>query len=160
MGRDYRCSALALEGAAAHTCRVNQRRRTQPLRIINILRNPPEKLSIRRGLCRATALFTVHCQIILTNFVASRQLVLTVATVSSLTIEGNTMINKNQVQGTLKDAAGKIQKEAGKLMNNPKQEAQGMQKQSEGKAQKAMGDATEVVRDAKDALKDSIKNKG
>ena len=67
------------------------------------------------------------------------------------------MINKNQVQGTLKDAAGKIQKETGKLMGNPKQEAQGMQKQSEGKAQKAAGDVKEMVQDAKDTLKGAVK---
>lgn len=63
------------------------------------------------------------------------------------------MINKNQIQGTLKDAAGKIQKETGKLMDNPKQEAKGMMKQSEGKAQKAAGDVKAALQDAKDAVK-------
>ena len=67
------------------------------------------------------------------------------------------MINKNQVQGILKDGAGKIQKENGKLMDNPKQEAKGIQKQSEGKAQKAVGDANEMVQDTKDTLKGTVK---
>lgn len=67
------------------------------------------------------------------------------------------MINKNQVKGTLKDAAGKIQEEAGKLIGNPSQEAKGLKKQVEGKAEKALGDIKEVVKHAKDAFKDAVK---
>lgn len=67
------------------------------------------------------------------------------------------MINKNQVKGTLKDAAGKVQEEAGKLIGNPSQEAKGLKKQVEGKAEKALGDVKEVARNAKEALKDAVK---
>lgn len=67
------------------------------------------------------------------------------------------MVNKNQVKGAIKDAAGKVQKEAGKLIGNPSQEAKGLQKQVEGKAEKAWGDVKEVVKNAKDALKDAVK---
>jgi uncharacterized protein YjbJ (UPF0337 family) len=41
-------------------------------------------------------------------------------------------MNKDQVQGTLKDMAGKIQEEAGKLIGSKKQQARGLKKQAEG----------------------------
>ena len=57
-------------------------------------------------------------------------------------------MNKNQVQGTVKDVAGKVQEEAGKLVGNKEQEAKGLQKQVEGKAEKRLGDVKELVKDA------------
>ena len=47
-------------------------------------------------------------------------------------------MNKDQVQGTLKDMAGKIQEEAGKLVGSKKQQAKGLKKQAEGKIQKGI----------------------
>lgn len=58
------------------------------------------------------------------------------------------MVNKNQVKGTLKDVAGKVQEEAGKLVGNKEQQAKGLLKQVEGKAEKTLGDVKEVVKDA------------
>ncbi len=58
------------------------------------------------------------------------------------------MVNKSQVKGVIKDAAGKVQEEAGKLVGNKEQEAKGLKKQVEGKAEKKLGDAKEVVKDA------------
>ena len=57
-------------------------------------------------------------------------------------------MNKNQVNGTVKDLTGKVQEEAGKLVGNKEQQAKGLIKQVEGKAEKALGDAKEVVKDA------------
>lgn len=58
-------------------------------------------------------------------------------------------MNKDQVKGAVKDAAGKVQQKAGDLAGNHKQEAKGLAKQAEGKTQKAVGDAKEAVKDAR-----------
>jgi uncharacterized protein YjbJ (UPF0337 family) len=67
------------------------------------------------------------------------------------------MLNENQVKGTVKNIAGKIQAEAGKLVGNREQQAKGLQKQVVGKAQKHLGDVKEVVKDAKAALQQAVK---
>ncbi len=67
------------------------------------------------------------------------------------------MLNENQVKGTVKNLAGKVQEEAGKLVGNREQQAKGLQKQVAGKAEKHLGDVKEVVKDAKDALRQAIK---
>ena len=53
-------------------------------------------------------------------------------------------MNKDQVKGTLKDAAGKVQQAAGKAIDSDKQQLAGMKKQVEGKAQKAVGDVKDA----------------
>ncbi|MBC7699307.1 CsbD family protein [Aquabacterium sp.] len=57
-------------------------------------------------------------------------------------------MNKDQVKGAVKDAAGKVQQKAGDMVGNHKQEAKGLAKQAEGKTQKAFGDAKEAIKDA------------
>jgi len=57
-------------------------------------------------------------------------------------------MNKDQVKGTVKDAAGKVQEKAGEVVGSPKHEAKGLLKQAEGKTQKAVGDVKEAVKDA------------
>ena len=49
-------------------------------------------------------------------------------------------MNKNQVEGALKDAAGKVQQKTGALVGSDKQQVKGLVKQVEGKTQKAVGD--------------------
>ena len=49
-------------------------------------------------------------------------------------------MNKDQVKGAVKDAAGKVQRKAGEAMGSNKQQAKGMAKQAEGKMQKTAGD--------------------
>lgn len=56
------------------------------------------------------------------------------------------MMNKDQVNGTLKDLAGKVQEEAGKLVGNKQQQAKGLLRQVEGNAEKKLGDAKEVIK--------------
>ena len=56
-------------------------------------------------------------------------------------------MNKDQVKGTVKDAAGKVQSKAGELTGSTEQQAKGMAKQFEGKTQKKVGDAKEVMKD-------------
>jgi len=57
-------------------------------------------------------------------------------------------MNKNQVKGTVKDVAGKVQEETGKLVGNKEQQAKGLLKQVEGKAEKKLGDVKEIVKDS------------
>ena len=57
-------------------------------------------------------------------------------------------MNKDQIKGTAKDIAGKVQEEVGKLIGSKEQQAQGLGKQISGNAQKIYGDAKEVIKDA------------
>ena len=61
-------------------------------------------------------------------------------------------MNNDQVKGSLKDAAGKVQEQAGKLVGSEEQQAKGNAKQVEGKVQKTYGDAKENVKDRIDTL--------
>ena len=55
-------------------------------------------------------------------------------------------MNKDQVKGAVKEAAGKVQTKAGEAMGSNKQQAKGMAKQVAGKAQKAVGNVKESSR--------------
>lgn len=66
------------------------------------------------------------------------------------------MLNRNQVNGTVKDLAGQVQEQVGKLVGNREQEAKGWLKHVAGKAERRLGDAKEVIKDARDALKDAV----
>jgi uncharacterized protein YjbJ (UPF0337 family) len=57
-------------------------------------------------------------------------------------------MNKDQVQGSVKDAAGKVQRKIGEATGSEKQQAKGLGKQVEGKAQKAFGNAKESLKDS------------
>lgn len=56
-------------------------------------------------------------------------------------------MNKDQVEGSVKDAAGKVQRKIGEAVGSEKQQAKGLGKQMEGKAQKAVGNAKEALKD-------------
>jgi uncharacterized protein YjbJ (UPF0337 family) len=57
-------------------------------------------------------------------------------------------LNKDQVKGSIKDAAGKMQRKTGEAFGNANQEAKGLAKQAEGKTEKAAGDARKAVKDS------------
>lgn len=57
-------------------------------------------------------------------------------------------MNKNQVKGTLKTVAGKVQSQAGELVGSNEQRLKGASKQAQGKAQKLTGDLQQAVHDA------------
>jgi uncharacterized protein YjbJ (UPF0337 family) len=61
-------------------------------------------------------------------------------------------VNKDQVKGSAKDIAGKIQEQVGKLTDDKEQQARGIGKQVAGKTQKKFGDAKEATKDAIDDL--------
>jgi uncharacterized protein YjbJ (UPF0337 family) len=57
-------------------------------------------------------------------------------------------MNKDQVKGTAKNVAGKIQEKAGKIVGSPEQQVKGLGKQIAGKTQKNIGDVEESIKDA------------
>jgi uncharacterized protein YjbJ (UPF0337 family) len=52
-------------------------------------------------------------------------------------------MNRDQVKGNMKDAAGKVQRKVGEAIDSRKQIVKGAAKQAEGKIQKAVGDTRE-----------------
>jgi uncharacterized protein YjbJ (UPF0337 family) len=72
-------------------------------------------------------------------------------------LEENTVgINKDQVEGRVKEGAGKAQEVAGRITRNRTQEAKGALKKNIGAAQAKVGDVTEEVKGSiKDAEKEA-----
>ena len=58
-------------------------------------------------------------------------------------------MNKDQVKGSVKEVAGKVQKSVGDIVGNPTQQSKGAAKELQGKAQQVLGDAKELVKDAR-----------
>lgn len=52
-------------------------------------------------------------------------------------------MNKDQVKGSVKQAAGKVQQKTGEVIGSEKQQGKGIAKQVEGKIQKSVGDLKE-----------------
>ena len=50
-------------------------------------------------------------------------------------------MNRDQVKGSVKDAAGKIQRKVGEMTGSATQQVKGAAKQVEGKIQKGIGNA-------------------
>lgn len=61
-------------------------------------------------------------------------------------------MNKDQVKGTVKDIAGKVQEKTGQALGSKEQQAKGIVKQVEGQSQKAKGNAKEMLKDSVDRL--------
>ena len=57
-----------------------------------------------------------------------------------------TAMNKDQVKGAARDAAGKVQEKAGDVIGSTDQQDKGLGKQAEGILQKAYGDVKEVLK--------------
>lgn len=62
-------------------------------------------------------------------------------------------MNKDQLKGSVKDVAGKVQQKTGELTGSEKQQIKGLKNQVEGKVQKGIGDVKEAFDDAIDATK-------
>ena len=54
-------------------------------------------------------------------------------------------MNKNQIEGNLKDLTGKVQQKVGEATGSRKPQVKGVAKQIEGKVQKAVGDVEQAV---------------
>jgi uncharacterized protein YjbJ (UPF0337 family) len=62
-------------------------------------------------------------------------------------------MNKDQIKGTAKDIAGKVQQAAGKAIDNHEMQVKGLHKQAVGKAEKAIGDAKQGIESVRDIIK-------
>jgi uncharacterized protein YjbJ (UPF0337 family) len=59
-------------------------------------------------------------------------------------------MDKDRIEGALKEAGGKVKEEWGDLTDNPDTEAEGQADQAEGKLQNTWGETKDNVRDAVD----------
>jgi uncharacterized protein YjbJ (UPF0337 family) len=59
-------------------------------------------------------------------------------------------MNKDRVEGNVKDVAGRIERQAGEWTNDPKAEVKGAAKQAEGKVQNAWGKAKDAAKKTAD----------
>ncbi len=57
-------------------------------------------------------------------------------------------MNRDQVKGTVKDIAGKVQRKVGEATGNTSQQIKGGAKQVEGKLQRGAGDAEKAATNA------------
>jgi uncharacterized protein YjbJ (UPF0337 family) len=85
-----------------------------------------------------TVLFFVHGERLIDSSTAAR----------FVNLNKGFVMNKDQVNGTVKDAAGKVQQKTGEVIGSTEQQAKGLAKQVEGKTQKKVGDVKEAVKDA------------
>ena len=57
-------------------------------------------------------------------------------------------MNRDQLKGTAKDVAGKVQEKVGQVTGSTSQQVKGVGKQIEGKIQKGMGDVEQAAKDS------------
>ena len=57
-------------------------------------------------------------------------------------------MNKDQVKGAVKEAAGKVQKNTGEAIGSTEQQAKGMAREAAGKTQTNRGDAKETLKNS------------
>jgi len=60
------------------------------------------------------------------------------------TLNKESLMNKDQLKGTVKEAAGKTQEKAGQVLGDREQQAKGQQKQGEAKVDKVVGGVKDV----------------
>jgi uncharacterized protein YjbJ (UPF0337 family) len=63
-------------------------------------------------------------------------------------------MNKDQVEGKVKDVAGRIERQAGEWTGDKEKQAHGALKQVEGKVQNVLGKAKEAAKKAVDMQRD------
>jgi uncharacterized protein YjbJ (UPF0337 family) len=56
------------------------------------------------------------------------------------------VMNRDQVKGAVKEAAGKVQQKTGQLLGSKDQQAKGLKRQMEGHIQKTAGNVKDAVK--------------
>lgn len=59
-------------------------------------------------------------------------------------------MNKDRVEGKVKDVAGRVERQAGEWANDPEMQVKGAAKQAEGKVQNTFGKAKDATKKAVD----------
>jgi uncharacterized protein YjbJ (UPF0337 family) len=65
-------------------------------------------------------------------------------------------MNKNQIQGSVKDVAGKVQQKVGEATGNVNQQVKGAAKQIEGKVQKGVGNVEQALDTSAQKFSDNL----
>jgi uncharacterized protein YjbJ (UPF0337 family) len=65
-------------------------------------------------------------------------------------ISKESKMNKDRVEGKVKDIAGRVERQAGEWTNDPKAQVKGAAKQAEGKVQNAWGKAKDAAKQTAD----------
>jgi len=60
-------------------------------------------------------------------------------------------MNKDRVEGKVKDVAGRVERQAGEWTDDPKLQVKGAAKQAEGKVQNAVGNVKDAAKKTADA---------
>jgi uncharacterized protein YjbJ (UPF0337 family) len=68
---------------------------------------------------------------------------------------GGIMVDKDRVEGKVKDVAGRVQRQVGEWTGDTKGQAEGAVKQVEGKVQNAWGKAKDAVKKPSDSRTDA-----
>jgi len=66
-------------------------------------------------------------------------------------------MNKDRIEGKVKDVAGRVERQAGEWTDDPKMQVKGAAKQAEGKVQNTWGKAKDAAKDTADEAKASSK---
>ena len=66
-------------------------------------------------------------------------------------------MNKDRVEGKVKDVAGRVERQAGEWTDDPKMQVKGAAKQAEGKVQNAWGKAKDAAKQTADNANASSK---
>ena len=66
-------------------------------------------------------------------------------------------MNKDRVEGKVKDVAGRVQRQAGEWTGDTEQQVKGTAKQAEGKVQNTWGKGVDAVKDAADRSESSAR---
>lgn len=65
-------------------------------------------------------------------------------------------MNKDQLQGAMKEFAGSVQQSVGKLIGSKAHQMRGFQRQVLGRAERHLGDAREMLKGTRDAVKAAV----
>lgn len=68
-------------------------------------------------------------------------------------------MNRNQVKGSMKDAAGKVQRKVGEMTGSTSQQLKGTAKQVEGKLQKGIGNVEHEQDEAKREREEELRHR-
>jgi uncharacterized protein YjbJ (UPF0337 family) len=71
---------------------------------------------------------------------------------------GGTIVDKDRIEGPVKEGAGKVEEAWGDATNDPETEAKGESRQAEGKVQEGWGRTKDAVRDVADDVTDDDKD--
>jgi uncharacterized protein YjbJ (UPF0337 family) len=71
-------------------------------------------------------------------------------------VQGRLTMDRDRVEGTIKEGAGKVQEEWGDATNDPRAEEEGQDRQAEGDLQQKWGEAKDAARDVADEVDEKV----